>query len=200
MKDRRQANKGKPFEDLIRFANMRYQQKGLAVISKQATEFIPLRDRTGKLVSAKVESKATVDFLGRYKHYPIAIEAKHSDEDSISFNRVEPHQADYMDDFTREAGTIGLVILSFNLKRFFVIPWEFWQAAYDLRVRLNDKKTPRSVSAYGTTWNIPLKKSVRVDELDPSWEIPRHDFDFGLNYLLKAGQYVKAPGGASTRR
>lgn len=191
MKDRSYANRGQTLEAFVKFANDRYRHKKLAHIEKQHTEFIPIRDRYGKVVSCKVESKATIDFLGRYKSYPIAIEAKHSSEDTIRWDRVEENQADDMDSFTQEPGTIGLVVVSFNLRRFFVIPWIFWQAAYNARVRPGaSRTTPVTVTAYGQTWSIPKKNSVRADELLPEWEIPNHDFNFGIHYLRDAEKYI----------
>ena len=189
-KDRRYANRGAGLETFVKFANDRYRQKGIAHIEKQNTEFIPIRDRTGKLVSCKVEQKATFDFLGRYKHYPIAIEAKNSNDNDIRWDRVESNQARDMDDFIKEPGTIGLVLLSFEMRRFFVIPWVFWKEAYYWRVRKHNRTEPVTVSAFGTTWDIPKKFSVRIDEIPPEFEIPNHDFDFGLHYLAKAEQYI----------
>ena len=190
MKDRSYANRGQALEEFIKFANDRYRHKRLAHIEKQCTEFIPLRDRSGKIYSCKVEKKATFDFLGRYKSHPIAIEAKNSNEDTIRWDRVEENQADDMASFSREPGTIGLVVVSFNLKRFFVIPWVFWQAAYDARVRSNDRTKPVTITAYGQTWTVPQKFSVRADELLPEWEIPNHDYDFGVHYLRDAEKYI----------
>ncbi|MDD4747962.1 MAG: Holliday junction resolvase RecU, partial [Salinivirgaceae bacterium] len=45
----------------------------------------PIRDYTGKIVTAKVEHKAAVDFLGVYKGIPIAFDAKHTKDKRISF-------------------------------------------------------------------------------------------------------------------
>ena len=191
MKAKSYANRGQPLEEFIKFANERYRQKRMAHIEKQCTEFIPLRDRSGKIVGCKVEKKATFDFLGRYKSYPIAVEAKNSNEPSIRWDRIEENQADDMDSFTAEPGTIGLVVVSFNLKRFFVIPWAFWQAAYNARVRPGANRTaPVTVSAFGQTWTIPPKNSVRAEELNPEWEIPNHDYEFGIHYLKDAEKYI----------
>ena len=191
MKNKSYANRGRPFEELMRFANERYAKRKIAVIEKLPTEFIPIRNTKGKICDVKVERKSKVDFIGRYKHIPIAIEAKHTEEDTIRFNRVETHQADYMDAVTEEPGTIGLVLVSFGMKRFFVIPWAHWKAAYDARVRpTGDSKAPVSVSAFGVDWTIPKKKSVRIDEIPPEFEIPNHDFDFGLHYLQTADRYI----------
>ena len=194
MKNRSYANRGAPFEEFIKFANERYKKHRIAVIEKLPTEWIPLRDGTGKISGAKVEHKSKVDFIGRYKHYPIAIEAKNSNEDSIRFDEVQMHQADYMDEFTVEPGTIGLVFVSFSLKRYFVIPWVFWKAAYDARVRPGASRTkPVTVSAFGTTWTIPQKNSVRVDEIPPEFEIPNHDTTFGIPYLQRVEKYIIPP-------
>lgn len=190
MKDRRYANRGAPLEEFIRFANERYAHHKVAVIEKLPTEWIPLRNNKGVICGAKVEHKSKVDFIGRYGHIPIAIESKNSNEDNIRFDEVQPHQADYMDAFTEEPGTIGLVLVSFNLKRFFVIPWAFWSMAYEYRVRRNDRNTPVTVSAFGQTWTIPKKFSVRIDELNPSWEIPNHDYTYGLHYLDQVERYI----------
>ena len=190
MKDRSYANRGQPLEEFLKFANARYRHKKLAHIEKQNTEFIPMRNQSGKMVGCKVEKKATFDFLGRYKSYPIAIEAKHSSEDIIRWDRIEENQAADMDSFTREPNTIGLVVVSFNLKRFYAIPWAFWSAAYEIRVRKNDRKAPATVTAHGQTWTIPTKASVRIDELLPEWEIPNHDSSFGIHYLRDAEKYI----------
>lgn len=190
MKNRSYANRGEPFEQYLRFANERYAHHKIAVIDKMPTEFKPIRNNAGKICSVKVEHKSRVDFIGRYFHHPIAFEAKHTQEDSIRFDEVQPHQADYLDAFTEEPGTIGLVVLSFDHKRYFVVPWAFWSVAYEYRVRRNDRKTPITVSAFGQTWIIPQKFSVRIEELNPSWEIPNHNYTFGLHYLEPAGKYV----------
>ena len=193
MKNRSYANRGQPFEEYIRFANSYYARDRLAIIEKLPTEFIPLRDARGQVCNVKVERKSKVDFIGRFKHYPIAIEAKNTNEDSIRFDRVEPHQADYMDAFTAQQGTIGLVLVSFNLERFFAVPWAFWGYAYDLRVRRNDRSTIVNLHAFGQEWAVPQKYSVRMDELNPEWEIPSGGTAYGLDYLRNAEKYITKP-------
>jgi recombination protein U len=190
MKDFRYANRGAAFEDIIRFANTRYVKSGIAVIEKLPTEFIPLRNSSGKICSAKVEHKSKVDFIGRYKSFPIAVEAKNSKTDSIRFDRVEPHQADYMDVFTAQPGTIGFVLISFDLDRFYAVPWAFWGAAYDIRVRRNDRSRSVDIQAFGQQWRVPPKFSVREEELLPEWRVPSNDRKYGLHYLINAEKYI----------
>lgn len=88
------------FEGLIEYANNRYQQTGRAIVTKQHTLCKPLRNGTGQIVSAKYEEKATVDFMGQYAGTPIAFEAKHCAADKIDLKRVEPHQCDFLRDWT----------------------------------------------------------------------------------------------------
>lgn len=190
MKNRSYANRGAALETFVKFANSRYRQKGVAHIEKQNTEFIPLRDRNGNLVSCKVEQKATFDFLGRYKQYPIAIEAKNSNDNTIRWDRVEPNQARDMDDFCREPGTIGIVLVGFGLNSFYAIPWTFWSKAYEVRVTRGDRKAPVTVEAFGTTWTIPTKASLREDEIPPEFRVDNHNTTYGLHYLAKAEAYI----------
>lgn len=190
MKNRSYANRGMQLETFMKYSNVRYAASGAAFIQKQCTEFIPIRNGRGQVCSVKVEHKATVDFLGRYKQYPIAIEAKNTNEDSIAFDRVEPNQVEDMNAFTAHPGTIGIVLVSFNLRTFYAIPWAFWGYAYDLRVRRNDRKADVNLHAFGQDWYIPKKKSVREEELNPEWRVPSDDRQYGLHYLIKAEQYV----------
>jgi recombination protein U len=126
------ANRGKPLENLVIRSNELYRKRKVAVIEKQPTEWIPLRDRTGRIVGAKVEHKATVDFLGSFAGRPIAFDCKHVSRtktkkgDRISLSEVQPHQRDFLDDWTRD-GCPGFILVSFDLKRFFVVRWDWWK-------------------------------------------------------------------------
>jgi len=192
MKDYRKANLGRPFEELLTFANDRYADRGEAIVVKVPTAFIPLRDRTGKVYSVKVEQKSITDYMGRYRQSPIAIEAKHTSTDSIRWDAVQPHQAAFLDKFTAQPGTIGLVVVSFNMRRFFALPWTHWKAAYDERVHKAAKSTPVTCSAFGVKWDIPKKFSVRADEIPPEFEVQDYVFPYGLHYLRDAEKYITA--------
>lgn len=176
------ANRGRPFEDLLNLAHSRYQASGIACVHKVPTEFIPLRDGTGRLVSCKVEHKSCVDYLGRYRNIPVAIEAKHTDGKRISFDRVEPHQADYMDDFCKNPGAVGIVVVSFGLKRFFAVPWPFWKYARDVWAEGHRRGTQATVTAYNTLWCTPGAASASPEQLREDWEI-KQGGKFVLPYL-----------------
>lgn len=123
---RSQANRGRPFEKLITLANTQYRNKGIAVIHKVPTAWLPLRNNQGRIVSAKVEEKAAVDFLGTYRGHSLAFDAKHCSQDRIRWDRLEDHQAQFTEDWTRDGG-IGFILVGFKMERFFVVPWEFWK-------------------------------------------------------------------------
>ena len=190
MKDRSHANRGRAFETYINYASSRYEHRKEALIQKIPTEFIPLRDRSGRIYSVKVEHKSTVDYIGRYRQYPLAMEAKNTNSDTIRWDAVQPHQAEYLDKFTKQPGTIGLVLVSFNLEHFFAVPWTFWGAAYDFRVRMGNTKATQTVHAFGEHWDVPTKKSARIEDLSPLWRISGNDTTYGLNFLKNVEKYV----------
>lgn len=186
MKDYSKANRGKDFEDFLKIVHQKYQQDGTACIHKVPTEFIPLRDYRGRITSCKVTEKSCVDYLGRYKDVPVAIEAKHETGNRISFDRVEPHQAAYLDDYIKNPAAVGIVVVSFGGKRFFSIPWEFWKVArnaWTFRPSGARKAKKVTITAKGYTWTTTGMASVSADELLPEWEIQRGGSLLLLPYL-----------------
>lgn len=176
------ANRGRPFEELLKVAHERYQAKGVACVHKVPTEFLPIRDGHGKIVSCKVEEKSCVDYLGRYYNVPVAVEAKHTGDKRIRFDRVEPHQADYMDDFCKNPAAVGLVVVSFGLRRFFAVPWQFWKEARDAWGVGGPRGASAPVKAYGMFWDTPGMASASPEQLHPEWEI-KQSGPFVLPYL-----------------
>ncbi|MBC7340907.1 MAG: Holliday junction resolvase RecU [Clostridia bacterium] len=119
------ANRGRAFEELIKLANRQYFERGLAVVHKVPTAWIPLRNRSGKIWGAKVEEKAAVDFLGMYRGCGIAFDAKHSETGRISWKRVEEHQARFLDRWY-ECGGIAFILAEVE-GRWWAVPWLFWR-------------------------------------------------------------------------
>lgn len=133
------ANRGLALEELIVQANEAYRSRKLAVIHKVPTAWVPIRGPNGRVVSAKVEEKASVDFLGHVKTpggpLPLAFDAKEiSKGDRWPLAKLEPHQYEYLRDCA-ETGAFSFVLLGFwELQRFFVLPfpelkkrWEEWK-------------------------------------------------------------------------
>lgn len=120
------ANRGKPLEDLLVLINSRYRSKGKAVIHKVPTAWIPIRGAAGKIINAKVEEKAAVDFLGSYRGRSLAYDAKHTKDKRIRWDRVEPHQAEFLDDWVKDGG-IGFVLVGYDMLKYYLIPWDAWR-------------------------------------------------------------------------
>lgn len=192
------SNRGMAWESFIEFANNCYKKDGIAVIEKQPTPFKPLWDkRKKKIANCKVEEKATVDYIGRYYNVPVAIEAKNSTTNTISFDRVKSHQQDFLEAYSKDDYGFSGVLVSFKMERFFLVPWIFWKAAvkaweemsWEKKIKGKSKKICVEVEYKGQTWITPGKASVRVDELLPEWEI-HTDRRLGLPYLNKIDGYM----------
>ena len=184
-KDASKANRGQEFETFINFANEKYQAKGVAVMHKVPTEFIPLRSAGGLVTSCKVDHKSCVDYLGRYADIPVAVEAKHTKAGRIDFSAVQDHQADYLDAWLGGGGRqLAFVAVSFNMNRFFMVPWEFWKAARDCweRHKRTKQKEIAIVQSHGWTWETPGTASARPEDLLPDWEVKTGGY-YGLQYL-----------------
>lgn len=175
------ANRGQPFEEFLKYVHARYRSIGIACLWKVPTEFLPIRNAKGQVCSAKVENKSCVDYLGRYKSIPVAVEAKHTEEKRIDFKRVEPHQAAFLDDWTKDPNAIALVLVSFSLRNFYAVPWQFWKAAQESWEKSKGKATI-TVTAYGWTWTTPGMASVSQEQLLSDWEIKTGGMT-GLPYL-----------------
>ena len=85
-------NTGMAFENCINIVNNFYFSKGLGLIQKQYTPFIPLRDKVGKVIDVKVADKAIADYAGVFGKYAVAFEAKSCSSDKFEFNRLKMHQ------------------------------------------------------------------------------------------------------------
>lgn len=175
------ANRGQPFEDFLKFVHERYQATGKACVHKVPTEFIPIRNARGEVCNCKVEHQSCVDYIGRYRSTPVAVEAKHTEDKRIDFKRVEPHQAAYLDDWDKDPEAIAIVLVSFSLRNFYAVPWVFWRAALESWEK-SKGKAPRTVTAYGWTWTTPGMASVCQEQLLPDWEVKTGGAS-GLPYL-----------------
>ena len=157
------------FEGFIKYANSKYRFGNRAIVEKQNTLCVPIRNGSGKIVNAKYSEKATVDFMGRFGAIPIAFEAKHCWKDVISLNRVEDNQRDFLRDWVKDPGAIGFVIVSFRYADYYLIPWAYWEAA--LQAQQSKKGGAVSFPPMNTPWQTTGKASIRKDELPDEWKI-----------------------------
>lgn len=188
MKDRRYANRGQSLEQFIRFANEQYMRTGEAVVTKIPTEFLPIRNAYGQVVNCKVCGKSSVDFIGRVGSRPLAMEAKETKTNSIRFDAVQDHQADFLTAYDGKRESLCLVLVSFNLESFYAVPWAFWNAgreAWKEAQRLGKRKAEQKAILYNIqTWITPGRASVKEEELLPVWKIEIGG-RYGLDYLRR---------------
>jgi recombination protein U len=109
-----QANRGRYGEELVRAACDWYRRRGIAVITKVPTEWLPIRGDHGRIVSAKVERRAVVDFVGGWTgHGALAFDVKECSNDNWSMLHLEPHQYEFLADYAR-AGHVAFVLLVYH--------------------------------------------------------------------------------------
>lgn len=193
MKNLSQANRGKSFESFIEYTNQTYRSRGIAIIEKQHVEMLPIRNSAGKVVACKVGEKSTVDYIGRYGRFPIAVEAKNTQTKAIRFDAVQDHQARFLQEFTADGAGVGIVLISFGLNKFYAVPSAFWLEARDAwkTAQKKGKKTAEkiTITKNGQTWTTPGKASVRPEELLPEWECFTN-YQYGLHYLAQVEKYI----------
>ena len=105
-----------------------------------------------------------------------------------------------LDIYIRKRQAIAFVIISFELSRFFLIPYRYWEAARESRAAKVEGRETRAITpcieweptgkatarvAFNpmeTEWETTGKASIRMDELPQDWEIPMGG-TAGLDYL-----------------
>lgn len=176
------GNRGMTLEEIVKLSNLRYRHTGVAVITKIPTEFLPIRNRSGKVVNCKANGKASVDFIGRRMDEPIAIEAKETNDGLIRYDAVQEHQKDFLDDFMDNGEGLSYVLVSFSLERFYMVPWRYWRvgrAAWKEAQRQGKRKA-EIITVDG--WNTNGKASLKESDLLPEWEV-KMNTRVGLDYL-----------------
>lgn len=192
MRDFSKANRGMSLEEFISYSNESYRRDGVAVVWKVPTAFKPIRNAHGQVVSCKVDKKSCVDYLGRVGTVPLAIEAKETQDTKIQFNRVEDHQADFLDSYLGRNEAICLVVVSFSLNSFYAVPWPFWKEARNAWKEVQKRGMRRAekitITYNGQTWTTPGRASVKESEMLPEWKVETGG-RYGLDYLRP---YIKS--------
>jgi recombination protein U len=151
------GNRGKAFEESIIMVNSIYKARGKALIAKVPTEWIPIR-QGGKIVTAKVEQKSIVDFIGSYQGQSIAFDAKESlSKDRIRWDEVKDHQQEFLDNHFKTGG-ISFIMVGFAGNRYFAVPWKVWEYGLD-------------------EWKSGGAASIHIGDFSPEWKVP-HSLDY----------------------
>ncbi|MCC5894861.1 MAG: Holliday junction resolvase RecU [Alkalibacterium sp.] len=128
---------GDRFEHLLDVTCAHYQLRGVAYIQKtpEPMRVIAPISRTKGQYKAIFTKKAQPDYTGTLKNgQSIVFEAKNTDSTNIAFDRLSPAQEKDLA-YHDHLGAISLIIISFNMKRFYAVPWKEWKKRKD-----SDKK------------------------------------------------------------
>lgn len=115
------------FESMLDASCRHYREKGLAVVEKTPEPMKPVSgmDRRG-CFQACFTKAAQPDYKGVIAGGRcVVFEAKHTDADTIAYNRLTEAQMDSMEAY-HEMGALCFVLVSFGFRDFFRIPWPDW--------------------------------------------------------------------------
>jgi recombination protein U len=147
--------RGSMLEEMINFTNLKYREKGLALIQKVPTPITPITiDKENRHITlAYFEQKSTVDYIGVVQGIPVCFDAKECAVDTFTLNNVHEHQIAFMKDFEEQNGIAFLLIYYKKKDLYYYLTferlYEFWE---------------RAVGGG--------RKSFRFEELDLSYQIP----------------------------
>lgn len=169
------ANRGRALEELLEYSNTQYRNRGFATVHKVPTAWLPIRDGSGRIVTAKVEEKASPDFLGVYRGRGIAFDAKHTNTHRIRWDRVEDHQEAFLDDWEHSGG-IAFVLVEFGDQSAYVVPWHEWRGMLgrwrrDLGQASVAQDGLAAIGRVDQGRGIPLDYLAAVDKLWPEVEV-----------------------------
>lgn len=162
--------RGSTLEEMINLTNEKYRANRLAVIQKVPTPITPIRmDKTTRHITlAYFEQKSTVDYIGVVQGIPVCFDAKECAADTFPLQNVHEHQIEFMREFEEQKGIAFLLIYFKKQDLFYYLPfeklWNYWERARN-----------------------GGRKSFRLDELDPHYQISTHNGVF-VHYLEMLNQ------------
>jgi len=158
--------RGSTLEEVINLTNIKYREKGLALIQKIPTPITPINiDKEKRHITlAYFEQKSTVDYIGVVQGIPVCFDAKECAQDTFALKNVHQHQIDFMRDFEKQKGIAFLLIYFKKYDTYYYLPFaslhEFWMRAIE-----------------------GGRKSFRYEELDISYQIKANG---GIIHYLEA--------------
>ena len=143
----RSRAEGAGFEYIINSACAYYCSIGLADVEKTPEPMKPIGspDRAGRFIACYTK-QAQPDYKGVLRGgKAVNFEAKHTDSDRMTADRVTPEQAARLTR-TERLGGIAFVLCSFGGRYFYRVPWAVWR---DMK-RLFGRKyiTPADLAEY----------------------------------------------------
>lgn len=118
---------GKSFEEVIDISCKHYENIGMAIIEKTPEPMKVLGKNEHGKFQACFEKKAQPDYKGvLYKGKAVIFEAKATEKDRIKKDAITPGQFESLDSHWKMQA-IAFVLVSFQLERYYRVPWEIWR-------------------------------------------------------------------------
>lgn len=95
---------------MVELANAYYLANNIAVVVKVPTEWLPIRGHDGRVVSAKVERRSSVDFIGHVGGRPVAFDVKECSGGRWSLGQLKEHQVTFLRNW-RACGGLAFILL-----------------------------------------------------------------------------------------
>ena len=128
---------GTLFEQLIDQSCIWYAEHGIAVIEKTPEPMRPISkpNRAGQFTACYTK-QAQPDYKGTlHGGKSIVMEAKHTDSDRITFDRLSQEQRRELAAYDA-MGAVAIILVSFGMQWFYCVPWHVWR---DMKIRYGRK-------------------------------------------------------------
>lgn len=134
---------GEAFESYIDATVAYYKRVGLADIQKTPEPMKPLRSapgQPGKFIAVFLK-QAQADYKGILMGgKSIMFEAKHTNTDTMPYGRLSKEQIDNLRSYDK-FGAVCFILVSFNFKNFYRVPWTVWRDMKELYGRKHLKES-----------------------------------------------------------
>ncbi|MBP5301282.1 MAG: Holliday junction resolvase RecU [Bacilli bacterium] len=121
-KDKNQANRGMDFEKYVNEANLFYQQKNIAIITKRATPIKVLRITGAKITEGFFEKKSTTDYNGVFNGIYIDFEVKSTlKQKSFPLHNIYQHQLEHLEKIINNKGIAFFLIEFVSLDKIYFL-------------------------------------------------------------------------------
>ena len=178
-RNRKVRIEGTKFEKMIQRACLAYRRDGIAEISKipEARRVVGRTGNRSSLMICANAGKAHPDFMGTLAPTgkSIVFEAKHTDGDRIRQNAVSEFQDELLTSHMK-MGAVCFVMVSFEFKEFFRIPYSFWT---DMKAQVGRKyllPTDEAIQGFRMPLETCMMAENEGDEPKPVevvWFLPK---------------------------
>ncbi len=157
--------RGSSLEEMVNLTNEKYRNNGLALIQKVPTPITPINidKETRHITLAYFEQKSTVDYIGAVQGIPVCFDAKECATETFPLQNIHEHQIQFMKEFEKQQGIAFLLIYFARKDMYYYLTFEellkYWNRAQN-----------------------GGRKSFRLEELDPHYQISTHNGVF-VHYL-----------------